>query len=87
MIAKNLDEFSDRMATAIMNGLNKSEGQLLTRELLKKKLEENPNMTEAEWAKCKQEFMAFVFASMIKASPDLMKELSEHVWEELQERG
>lgn len=47
------------------------------------KLEENPQMTVEEWEKTKVDFLTFVTLSFIKETPEAMKEMGSHVYNEL----
>jgi hypothetical protein len=58
-------------------------GKELVTNLLNSKLAENPNMTEQEWETTKQQFMVFMFAEMLKASPELIKMYGEYIYNEL----
>lgn len=83
MFTKNSAEFIERVSTGVMNALNTEVGQELTSKLLEMKLAENPNMTEEEWQKIKQQFMTFCFAEVMKANPKLIEELATHTYNEL----
>lgn len=83
-IATNFNEFIDKVSEAERKVLNSQTGQEITKELLKMKLDENPNMTKEEWQQTKSEFMTFIFAMFVKENPEAMKELAEHVWNEMQ---
>ena len=82
-IAKNLDEFTVKSINATIEAMNSEEGQQLVAELWLKSLEKNPNLTEDEWLKIKQDFLAFMYFNLIKDNKDLMKELGEHLYTEL----
>jgi len=84
MIAQNFDEFVNTVTEAERKMLNSPIGQQLTQDLLKMKLEQNPNMTAEEWQQTKSEFMTFLFAMFVRETPEAMKELGHHVWNELQ---
>lgn len=83
MIAKNFDEFTEKAVNAETAALNSKVGQELTRKLLEMKLDQNPNMTTEEWSKTKQEFMAFIFAEIMKFNPELMHEMGSHVYDKM----
>lgn len=83
MLADNYDEFLKKAFHALQTALNSEAGQALTQELLKRSLEENPNLTAEEWAKRKQDFMAFCFSEAMKESPELMAEFEAHVCDEI----
>ncbi len=83
--SENLDQFVARIAEAERTALNNPTGQAITAELLKIKLDQNPDMTAEEWAQAKSDFMTFLFFVVVKESPELMKELNGHVWNALQE--
>jgi uncharacterized protein YneF (UPF0154 family) len=84
-MAKNLNEFINTACTAVQNTLNSEVGQGLVQKLLDKKLAENPNMTEDEWNKTKQEFMTFMFFKLVKENPEIMSEMAKLTYEELNE--
>ncbi len=83
-IAEKFDQFVERVSEAERTVLNSPIGQELTTELLKKKLAQNPNMTQEEWAQTESEFMTFLFAMFVKETLEAMKELGGHVWNEMQ---
>lgn len=83
MIANNFNEFVETTSEAIRTVLNSEIGQQITEELLKKKLKENPNMTAEEWKQTKSEFMTLLFTMFVKETPEAMKELGTHVYNEL----
>lgn len=87
MIAKNFNEFIEKVSEAERKMLNTEDGQKLTQELLKMKLAENPNMTPEEWKQTKSEFMTFLFYQFVKECPEAMSELSDHVYNELRKEG
>ena len=82
-ISTNFKEFVEKTSEAIRTALNSETGQQLTEELLKMKLEQTPDMTAEEWKKTKSEFMTFLFTMFVKETPEAMKELGEHVYNEL----
>ena len=82
-MAKNLNEFIDMTCTAVQNTLNSEVGQELVQKLFDKKLVENPNMTEDEWNKTKQEFMTFMFFTLVKEHPEIMSEMAKLTYDEL----
>lgn len=83
MIAKNFEDFTEKVVSAEQTVLNSEVGQELTRKLLEMKLAQNPNMTDEEWAKTKQEFMSFIFGEVMKFKPELMRELGSHVYDKM----
>lgn len=84
MIAKNFDEYVDKVSSAVQTALNTPVGQELVQDLLNAKLAQNPHMTQEEWNRTKQQFMVFIFSQFVKDTPGAMKELAGHVWEEMQ---
>ena len=82
-IATNFNDFVEKTSEAIRTALNTEMGQQLTEELLKMKLEQNPNMTAEEWKQTKSEFMTYIFTMFVKDTPEAMKEMGEHVYNEL----
>ncbi len=82
-IAENYDQFMERVSEAERTVLNSPIGQKLTAELLKMKLAQNPNMTQEEWMQTKSELMTFIFAMFVKETPEAMKELGGHIWNEI----
>ena len=83
MIANNFEEFVSKIEDAERIALNTAKGQELTKELLKMKLEENPNMTQDEWQRTKSEFMTFIFCQFVIEYPEAMQEMGTHVYNEL----
>ena len=86
-MAKNLNGFIDTTCTAVQNTLNSEIGQELVQKLLDKKLAENPNITEDEWNRTKQEFMTFMFFALVKENPEVMSEMAKLTYEELNKEG
>lgn len=84
MLAQNFNEFVEIMTEAERKALNTPAGQEWTKQLLQMKLEQNPNMTAEEWQRTKSEFMTFIFFAFVKETPEAMRELGQHVWNELQ---
>lgn len=82
-IAKDFDDFIETVSDAIRKTLNTEIGQELTKDLLRMKLNENPNMTAQEWADTKSDFMTFLFLTFVKETPEAMRELGEHTYNEL----
>lgn len=84
MLAKNFDDFVKVVEEAERVWLNSSPmGQELTDKMLKMYLKQNPNATESDWARCKAEFMTFLFVELLKAKDDLMAEAGLHLYHEL----
>jgi len=46
-------------------------------------LEQNPGLTPEEWQQTKSEFLTYLFAMFVRETPEAMKELGTHVWNEL----
>ena len=86
-IAKNYDEFVDKVTTALMNTLNTETGQELTQQLLKLKLTENPDLTPEQWKDTKSQFMTYLFCMFVTDCPEAKQEIAEHVWNELNKEG
>lgn len=82
-VANSFTEFVEVIEKAERKTLNSEVGQKLTKELLKMKLESDPNMTEEEWKKTKSEFMTFLFLDLMKNNEELRNELAGHVYNEL----
>lgn len=82
-IATNLNEFEEKISEAMRNALNTEMGKQFTKELLKTKLKQNPNMTVEEWKQTKSDFMMLLFTTFVTEYPEAMKELNEHVYNEL----
>lgn len=82
-IAKDFNDFVSKVEKAERKALNSEAGQKLTEKLLEMKLAENPNMTAEEWKQTKSEFMTFIFYQFVKQTPEAMKEMSGHVYNEL----
>ncbi len=69
MIAQNFDEFVEIVSEGIRMALNTQTGQQITEELLRMKLEENPEFTLKEWKDTKSQFMTFCFALFVSETP------------------
>ena len=82
-IANNFNGFVDVVSEAIRTVMNTEIGQKMTEDLLRQTLEKNPNLTGSEWKKIKSEFMTFLFCQFVMETPDAMKELAEHTYNEL----
>ena len=83
MIAGSFNEFVEKVSEAERTALNTPAGQELTEQLLRMKLKENPNMTPEEWQQTKSEFMTFIFCMFVKETPEAMRELATHTYNEL----
>ena len=83
MIAKNFNDFTEKVVSAEQVALNSDVGQQLTKQLLEMKLAQNPNMTADEWNKTKQDFMVFIFHEMLKFNPELIQEFGGHLYDKL----
>lgn len=83
MIANSFNDFVEKVSEAERVALNTPMGQEMTKELLKMKLKENPNMTADEWKQTKSEFMTYIFAQFVMQFPEAMEELSTHTYNEL----
>ena len=82
-IAKNFNEFVNKVEAAERTVLNSEIGQEMTNKLLQMKLAENPNLTPEEWKQTKSEFMTFIFCEFVKNTPEAMNELASHVYNEI----
>lgn len=87
MIARNYNEFVTKVEEAERKALNSETGQKLVDQLLKMKLEANPNLTPEEWQQTKSELMTFIFFQFVKETPEAMSELAEHTYNELRKEG
>ena len=85
MIANNFNDFVEKVTEAERTALNTPEGQEITKKLLEMKLAQDPDMTPEEWQNTKSQFLTFLFAMFVRETPEAMKELGTHVWNELQE--
>lgn len=83
MIASNFNDFVEKVTEAERTTLNTPMGQELTQKLLEMKLEQNPGLTPEEWQRTKSEFLTYLFAMFVRETPEAMKELGTHVWNEL----
>lgn len=83
MIAKDFNDFTEKVVSAEQAALNSDVGQQLTKQLLQMKLTQNPNMTAEEWSKTKQEFMVFIFHEVLKSKPELIQEMGSHLYDKL----
>ena len=85
-IANNFDEFVENVSEAERKALNMPAGQEMTQKLLEMKLAANPNMTPEEWQQTKSEFMTFLFAMLVRETPEVMQEMGKHVYNELRKQ-
>jgi hypothetical protein len=85
-IADNFNDFVEKITQAERTVMNTPAGQEITQKLLEMKLQADPNMTPEEWRQTKSEFLTFLFAMFVKETPEAMRELSHHVWNELQKQ-
>ena len=84
MIATNSNDFIKKIADAECSMLNNTEiGKKLSDDLLKMKLENNPNMSVDEWNETKQQFVVFLFHEALKSNETLMNEFTTHIYNEL----
>ena len=86
-IANNFDEFVEVISEAERKALNNEVGQKMTEELLKMKLESNPDMTPEEWQQTKSDFMYFIFNQILLNSPELRDEFSGHLYDKLRKEA
>ena len=83
MIAKNLDEFLDKILKAEIEELNGDLGREITKIYLGAKLRKNPRLSKEEWEKSKSDLVLYVFFTLIRSNPDLEKEFADHLFNEL----
>lgn len=83
MIAKNSNEFTEKVSSGIIKALNTDNGRLISDTLLKKSMEKNPEMTPEEWEKIKGDFLVFIFYELLKRNKNLMDEFAGHMYTEL----
>ena len=70
-IASNYDEFTSLVLNGITNGLNNTEfGKNFTQELLKKELEQNPNLTVDEWKEIQSKVLKLSCWKSSRSFPD-----------------
>lgn len=82
-IANSYNEFVEKITNALKEKLNTEQGEKITKELLRMKLKQNPNLTVEEWQKAKQELLTFLFLLTVRNVPEVAQEMSGHVWREL----
>lgn len=86
-MARNLNEYMNRIGDALQTALNSEAGQELVGALLEMETRKNPNMTAEQWNEAKAQFMVYMFAQAVKENEELRKELGRHVWEEMREEA
>ena len=87
MIARNLDEFTEKTIDVIVNGLNKTEeGKQIMTALLNEKLANDPDMTPEQWQQVKQQFLVYVFHKLVRENDELMHEMASHFYNEIREK-
>lgn len=82
-IAKNFDEFVEKVEAAERTVLNSEAGQEITKKYLELCLRENPKMTAEEWKAKKSGLMTAIFCTFCLENEDAKRELAEHVYNEL----
>lgn len=70
----NYEDFIKKIITAETTALNSEKGQVILQELLNKAKEQNPDLTAAEWAEIKKQFMVCVFRDILKENPNFMSQ-------------
>lgn len=84
VLAKDLNDFSNKISGAIMNALNKTDfGQSLVDDLLGESLRKNPNLTPGEWSVIKARLMIFLFHLIMEECPVLKHEYALHTYDAL----
>ena len=78
-LANNYNEFVTKIVGTEMKALNSEEGQGYLKTLLDESLKKNPNLTQEEWSKMKQEFILYLFEQVVSKNPSLMKEFMGYV--------
>ena len=80
------EQFAEKFCHALKEALNNTEvGKEFTQELLRKSLAKNPNMTKDEWKEIQQQTMMAIFCGMCMERKEFMDDLSQAVWDDLQE--
>lgn len=79
----NYEDFIKKIITAETTALNSEKGQQILQELLDRAKEQNPDLTVAEWAEIKKQFMIFVFRDILKENPNFMSQFVGLVKEEI----
>jgi hypothetical protein len=52
-------------------------------EFFEEKQRQNPKMTVEEWQQTKSEFMTFLFCMFVKETPESIREMGEHIYNEI----
>lgn len=84
-IADNINDFVKKIIEAERETMNTPYGQEITKKLFKLKLATNPDITKEEWQQLKSEFLIFLFVMFGRETPEVMKELGKHIWNELRQ--
>lgn len=84
VLAKDLDDFTDKVTTAIMDALNGTDvGRDLVDSLHADVLKKNPDLTQEEWSDIKARFMVFLFHLIMSECPVLKHEFAIHTYDAL----
>ena len=84
VLASNLDEFTSKVTTVIMDTLNGTDiGRDLVSDLREELLKKNPNMLPEEWSDAKARLMTFLFYLIMEECPVMKHELAIHTYDAL----
>ena len=84
VLASNLDDFTNKVTTVIMNTLNKTDfGLDLVDDLRADALRRNPDLTQEEWSDIKARLLVFLFYLLMEECPVMKHELAIHTYDAL----
>ena len=70
----NYEDFIQKVITAETSALNSEKGQEILQKLLNEVKNQNPNLTAAEWAEIKKQFMVSIFREILKENSNFMSQ-------------
>lgn len=81
-IAANTNEFFETVSKSIIAYLNTEAGREVVDTYRNNILAGNPNLTEEEWANAKKDLVFLIFKDFVMHTPEAMKELAVHYYNE-----
>lgn len=87
-IGKNYEDFTEKIISTIIDGLNNTEyGREIVKMVFAAARKKNINLTADEWNKIKPRIVLDVFMTMMNTYPELKREMSGHLYNELRAEG
>lgn len=87
-IGKNYEDFTEKIISTIIDGLNNTEyGREIVKMVFAAARKKNINLTADEWNKIKSRIVLDVFMTMMNTYPELKREMSGRLYNELRAEG